>query len=284
VEEISAMDRGSLIHHVLELFITEAMEADGGMLKPQEPWSKEHRIRLHQIATDTFADYEARGRTGRPVHWEVRKKDLLAVLDSFLMADNTFRQGAGATPVRVELPFGLQGAEPLQIELPNGRSLRFRGVADRVDTTADGRVIVSDYKSGKSDKYNDLGIDPVQAGRTLQLGLYAEAARRETGLEEASAAYWMLEADARNTRKGYEWTDDRRDRFIDVLTTITDGIAGGVFAADPGDWNTWRQTNESCTYCQFDSVCPRARGDQQAAKADAPELSIRSKLILEEQE
>ncbi len=285
VEEISAMDRGSLIHHVLEVFISEAMDPESAsdMPNPDEQWTEIHRRRLHEIAAETFIDYEARGRTGRPVHWEVMQKDLLAVLDLFLIDDNEFRRSNRATPVRVELPFGLQDSEPLPIQLPNGQTLRFRGLADRVDTTEDGRVIVSDYKSGGVKKYKDLQADPVQAGQTLQLGLYAEAARRETGIENAAAAYWMLDADAKNTRKGYDWTPDRRDRFIDVLTTIADGIADGMFAADPGDWDTFRQTNETCTYCQFDSVCPRSRGDQQAAKSDAPELSIRHKLILEEQ-
>ncbi len=285
VEEISAMDRGSLIHHVLEVFISEAMDPESAseMPKPDEEWSEEHRRRLHEIAAEAFVDYEARGRTGRPVHWEVKQKDLLAVLDLFLTDDNEFRRNNRATPVKVELPFGLQGSEPLPIQLPNGQSLRFRGLADRIDTTEDGRVIVSDYKSGGTKKYKDLQADPVQAGQTLQLGLYAEAARRETGIKDASAAYWMLDADAKNTRKGYEWTENRRDRFIDVLTTITDGIAAGMFAAEPGDWDTFRQTNETCTYCQFDSVCPRSRGDQQQAKSDAPELDVRRKLILEDQ-
>ena len=285
VEEISAMDRGSLIHHVLEVFISEAMdvESDSEMPKPGEEWTELHRRRLHEIAAEAFVDYEARGRTGRPVHWQVKQKDLLAVLDLFLVDDNDFRRNNRATPVRVELPFGLQDSEPLPIHLPNGRTLRFRGLADRIDTTEDGRVIVSDYKSGGTKKYKDLHVDPVQAGQTLQLGLYAEAARRETGIEDASAAYWMLDADAKNTRKGYEWTEDRRDRFVDVLTTITGGIADGMFAAEPGEWDTFRQTNKTCTYCQFDSVCPRSRGEQQAAKSDAPELNIRRELILEEQ-
>ncbi len=283
VEQISAQDRGSLIHQVLELFMGEALELRNPTVpSPDRAWTEEDRTRLHQIATQVFREYEARGRTGRTVHWEVKKKDILGILDSFLVTDNEFRSTRGATPVRVELPFGLQEAEPLVIDLPNGRSLRFRGLADRVDVTVDGRAIVSDYKTGKADKYKQLNSDPVQEGRTLQLGLYGEVARRETGAQNVSSAYWLLEADPNKSRKGYDWTDNRRKRFIDVLTAITDGIAEGVFAAEPGEWDTYRQTNAACSYCDFDSVCLRARGDHRAAKAEAVELTARHRLVMDE--
>lgn len=280
LDDISALDRGKLVHSVLEDFINGEMELDV-VPAPSEPWSVEAKERLQTIAQETFADYESRGRTGRPVHWAVQKDNLLALLDSFLVADETFRSGNLATPQIVELPFGLKGAEPLPIELENGKTLRFRGFADRVDTTQDGRVIVSDYKTGKPDKYKSLDVDPVQAGQTLQLGLYAEAAMRATDKQASTANYWLLEADAKDTRKGYDWTSERRERFVDVLTTITSGIEDGVFASVPGEWSIFRQTNDNCPYCDFESLCPRSRGDQATAKADAPALSIRSKLEME---
>lgn len=282
IEDISAMDRGKVVHAILEDFIRAALD-EGWMPEPNKEWDAAARRRLLDIATVRFDEYERKGRTGRAIHWSVQKNDLLGVLDAFLVADQTFRAANGATPTLVELPFGMPGTEPLSIELDGGRTLQFRGFADRVDTTAAGEVIVSDYKTGGITKYKGLKDDPVQAGKTLQLGLYAEAALRETGLKQATSNYWLLEADAKDTRKGYRWTPDVRSRFIEVLTTITDGIEGGLFAATPGEWNIFRQTNESCTYCDFDSLCPRSRGDQAEAKAHAPELvSIRSSLDVEE--
>ena len=52
----------------------------------------------------------------------------------------------------------------------------------------------------------------------------------------------------------------------------------GVFAASPGEWDSWRLTNSNCSYCDFDSVCVRDRGDQATAKSEAPELAVRVSL------
>ena len=282
LDDISAMDRGSLIHVVLERFIAEAIEA--GPPAPDTEWSAEQRDRLHEIAAEEFDAIEARGRTGRAVHWQVQRDDLRDALDRFVVADNAFRASKVATPVNVELAFGLDGEPPVEVALPNGRTLAFRGFADRVDVSADGRAVVTDYKSGRGAKYDalvpkkDAPIDPVLAGTTLQLGLYAEAAMRHTGLDEAEANYWLVDAPVAKEFRGYRWEPHHRSRFLDVLETITDGIDAGSFAADPGDWNTFRQTNESCTYCTFDSVCVRNRGEQAAAKSEAEGVTIRRRL------
>jgi hypothetical protein len=163
------------------------------------------------------------------------------------------------------------------ITLPDGSSITLRGMIDRVDTTADGRVLVNDYKSGKGKKYDGLDDDPFIDGTTLQLGMYAEGAMQATGKSEAAAHYWLVERGGEQ-RLGYAWTDEKRERFHEVLTAITSGIANGVFAASPGEWDSWRLTNANCGYCDFDSVCVRDRGDHAEAKADAPELAVRVAL------
>ncbi len=186
LDDITALERGSLLHGILETFIAEAIEA--GPPEPGVDWSPEQRQRLHAIADSAFADLEARGRTGRALHWQVRQDDLREVLDRFLLADNAFRAANGATPTRVELAFGLHDRPAVEVTLASGRTLAFRGLADRVDVSIDGRAIVTDYKTGKGSKYDALKpqkgavIDPVLEGTALQLGLYAEAAMHDTGL------------------------------------------------------------------------------------------------------
>ena len=274
IVEISALDAGSGVHAVLERFIGEAIAA--GPPAPGQRWTAGDHDRLAAIATEVFADYEAQGRTGRPVTWGLTRRALLGRLDALLAGDEAFRAAEGATPVDVELPFGLRGAEPVHLDLPGGRTLAFRGMADRVDTAIDGRVLVSDYKTGRGARYDGITDgDPVASGTTLQLGLYAEAAIQHVGADRAEAHYWLVD-DGR--RLGYPWTDDRRRRFVEVVTAIVDGIEGGVFAASPGEWNSFRGTHDACTYCTFDAVCPRDRGEQAEAKAGAPELVARSPL------
>jgi hypothetical protein len=91
----------------------------------------------------------------------------------------------------------------------------------------------------------------------------------------------MVDPSVAFVRSGYPWTIDRRERFVDVLGTIVDGIEGGVFPVDPGEWNIWRGTHEMCAYCEFDAVCSRDRGEQAEAKVDAPALRVRHALIAE---
>ncbi|MFK7918169.1 MAG: PD-(D/E)XK nuclease family protein [Ilumatobacter sp.] len=274
-DELSALDRGSLIHLILERFIAEQL--DVGPPEPAAPWSAEQRGRLHAIASEVANEYEASGKTGRAINWRVQRDDLGDVLDRFLLADDEFRRTNLATPHSVELDLGVASGSPVHIELSTGARVSMRGLVDRVDTTADGRVVVSDYKSGKGKKFDKLDDDPFVGGTTLQLGMYSEGAIRETGRDAAMAAYWMVEA-AGQKRRGYQWNDELRSRFHDVLDAITTGIDHGVFAAVPGEWNTFRQTNDTCAHCDYDRVCVRDRGEHAAAKSVAPELQVRGAL------
>lgn len=275
-DELSALDRGSLVHVTLEKFVGEAL--DGVPPSPDEPWSESARARLHEIADAECVAAEQAGRTGRRVNWWVQRDDLHDLLDAFLLADNEFRQSHRATPHRVELDLGVRSGQVVPVNLPNGESITLRGLIDRVDTTDDGRVLVNDYKSGKAERYKQLKDDPFMAGTTLQLGMYAEGAIQESGRTAAAAHYWRVERPGDDQRVGYTWTPELRGRFHEVLAAIASGIGAGVFAAQPGEWNSWRQTNDNCTYCDFDSVCVRDRGDQEIAKANAPELSVRVAL------
>ncbi len=277
--EISALDKGSGVHQILEDFIAEVIAA--GAPDPGVAWSVDDRNRLHEIADGVFADYERRGRTGRPVLWSQTRRELGDMLDDFLLIDNAVRAGTRGRPAHVELAFGLRDAPPVELSIPDGRTLRFRGMVDRLDQGDDGTVHVYDYKTGRGRKYDQskLDADPFLGGTTLQLGLYAEAARQWANdpAVAATSHYWLVENND-SPRRGYAWTDDRRERFVDLLDALVTGIDDGVFGAQPGEWNDFRGTHDNCTYCDFDSLCPVARGDQAQEKEGAVELQIRQRL------
>ncbi len=278
VIDLSPMDRGSGVHEVLERFVQEVI--DRGAPDPGEPWTEEDRTRVRSLASEVFDHYEQRGRTGRPVRWNMTKSDLLALLDEFLTADDHHRAATRSKPAKVELPFGLGGEDPVELTLADGRVLRFRGYADRIDQAEDGRMLVSDYKTGKGKGYHRIDEgDPVQGGTTLQLGLYAEAARQALSADQVDAHYWMVNTEANHARFGYSWTAERRERMLEVLEVIADGIEHGVFPAVPGEYDTFRRTHEACTYCDFDSLCSRDRGELADATSGAVELRRRDGLI-----
>ena len=277
--ELSALNRGSALHDVLERFMQEQVQT--GAPRPHEPWTIDQRARAQEIAAEVFDDYERRGRTGRRIEWETQKSDLLALVDDFLTHDFVYRSASGATPAHFELAFGMGQNEPLEIGLDDGRSLRFRGMIDRVDEGPGGSKLVSDYKTGSGTQYKGLANedDPTRQGTLLQLGLYAEAVVSQLGASAVSAEYWMVNTGAGFARHGYPWTPTHRERLLEVLTSIADGIEAGVFAAIPGEWQSFRGTYDNCAYCDFDTVCPRGRAEQAADKAEAPEMAVRVALV-----
>ncbi|MFN8052846.1 MAG: PD-(D/E)XK nuclease family protein [Acidimicrobiales bacterium] len=276
--DLDPLDRGRGVHEVLERFMAEAIER--GAPDPDQPWSAADHERIRAIATEVFAEYEFGGRTGRALHWRLTNADLLDSLDDFLLDDDAHRALTRSRPEFVEYPFGDGTAPPALVELPDGRTLRFRGVADRIDRVDDRRVVVSDYKTGKGTQYKGLGDDdPVRGGTLLQLGLYAKAVSQHLGVTDVDSHYWIVNPDPKlRQRHGYPWTDERDRRLVDVVTAIVDGIEAGAFPAVPGEWSIFRNTHENCTYCEFDAVCVRDRGEQAAAKADAPEVAVRLPL------
>ena len=284
VVEISPADRGTLVHAVLERFLGEVLARPEGPPAPDEAWTAGDRRRVGEIAAEEFATVEGKGLSGRALHWRRTQAEVLADLDTFLTKDDVHRSTAGVRPSSVEMAFGLEGEPPLSLTLRDGRVLTFRGKVDRVDVGEDGRAVVLDYKTGSGRGYEELDTDPVREGRTLQLGVYAEAAKARLGVDDVEARYWMISPRGKWAQPGYAWSDDRRERFLDVAEAIVDGIESGLFPARPGAYDSFFGKHESCGFCEFDRVCPRDREDHERATAEAPELQLlgRLKLLVEE--
>ena len=110
--------------------------------------------------------------------------------------------------------------------------------------------------------------------------MYAEAAQQHLGVTAAEAHYWMLSEELRYPRHGYDWTAPRRARFLDVITTIADGIEAGLFPAAPGDWNNFRNTHEQLHVLRVRSAAaPAIAGRWPKPSSAAPELRRRATLM-----
>ena len=267
---ISPLERGSLVHAVLERFITEAMDA--GPPSPREGWTPTQRERLREIAQEEFLDAERRGVTGRRVLWEVAQEDILQDLERFLDDDERHRADEGMQPRHAEYAFGFDGP-PVAMALPSGGEVRFRGFIDRVDVAPDGlRAVVMDYKTGSSRQYAKMKDDPLMAGKRLQLPVYALAVR-ETLLPEAAlrAEYWFTSANGGYTRVPV--TFDAIDaQFRNTVQAIAEGIRGGVFPANPGPPGFGGP--ENCRYCDFQRICPTNKLALWARKGDSPQAAV----------
>ena len=258
---ITPLERGKLIHKILEDFIVQSRDA-GLVPPPGHPWTEADNHRLLQIAEAEFEAAEARGVTGKPLLWELEKHNIRDDLVAFLVAEANIREQTKTAEIRVEAPFGSGGDSPDVLDEATG--LRFRGLIDRVDISADGKsVLVMDYKTGSPRPYAGLEEDPIDHGKRLQLGIYSLAAQRMApDATEVKAAYWLTSGRGEfrfAPRDRFDINDsDTARRFRDGVTTVVSGIRQGVFPANPGGMG--RDGFINCQYCDFDSLCPSRRG------------------------
>jgi hypothetical protein len=290
ITRISGADRGNIIHDTLERFLRDAHER-GRSPGPAESWTIADRDLLLSIAEEECNKAYERGITGSELLWRVDRARIRRDLALFLIKDAEARAETGATFLEAEHSFGNvdrdgnqsgDSWETVVVELASGRNVAFRGRIDRVDRTADGRLIVYDYKSGASGDYAaiDEGGDRLGAGTRIQLPIYALAVRKALGENTApvSAYYWFTSEREGFKRIGYELTSTDEEGLRSTLGVLAEAVEAGVFPLVPGakqfDGQRRRSTYRNCQWCSFDRVC--GGGDHKLAWDEikgAPELA-----------
>lgn len=246
VVRIGPLERGNVVHRVLERFVGEALAT--GPVDPATPWGAAGEARLVRIAEQVFADVERRGLTGREALWRIDRAAILGELRHFLREDDRYRRQAGARPVAVEHAFGRDGEEPVAVPVGAGRHVRFEGTVDRVDVTAGGGLAVLDYKTGLR---RPLYADPLAGGTRLQLPLYGLAARQRFRPAGAvDVRYWYV-SDRGAVRghfpqEGFVLDAGGEARLAEVVRTMVAAIDAGQFPANPS----------GCAICPYTTVCP----------------------------
>ena len=265
-DKVNAAERGSAVHGVLEQLVRGSIDAGKA---PAEPWSEAEHAEAQRMLAEQAERMLAEGKAGRPASWAVQVEKWRRQLRQVLLADDAYRGARGARPRDVEHAFGRDDQPPLVLDLPGGQ-VRLAGSIDRVDETGDGELVVIDYKTGKSGKYEtfprsgdaaDAETDLTDRGKKLQLPLYALAARQDygSGATPVSAYYWFV--DEGEGRRGGPVGQLANGRFHDVVGVLADGIRDGAFPARPGAFDPFYRSFESCSWCQFDRVCSKTRDD-----------------------
>ncbi len=255
---LDPLQLGNLVHGLFEQFLGELTRQD---LVPSADRDRQRLLHLlhtkiNSVKRDVPIPNEDAYR---------RTCDVLeATCDIFLAKEELYCREHHARPWVLEASIGLDEEprteldcrEPIALWLSDGRLLRVGGRLDRVDKLLSGgseRYAIWDYKSGSS-----FGFDqenPLNQGRKLQPYLYVGMLRHRVaaigGGTDAVESFGYFFPSVKTDGLRMQWTWAELQSGDDVLKSICDLIAGGVFVAttDPKD----------CTYCDYLSVCGDAK-------------------------
>ena len=260
-DEISALERGSLVHRILERFVREGNQTDTDLL---------------DLAEAEFAVAEELGITGYPLLWDMAKENIRAGLQGFMAAEAEWLADT-ATEASAEDSFG-KGTEigEVSVVIDGLGEIWFRGKIDRIDMVGD-EVRVRDFKTGKPEPYFD-GAGGRKADRTLangramQLPVYVAAARKkypEPAVQVSGSYCFPLAYD--NTHGVAPYTEDDWKQFYKPLFAIVDAARRGIFPATPETAGDSDQERGNCAYCDFNRLCPTRRRQvwERKAREDA---------------
>ena len=265
VLELTPLQKGSLIHSALELFLLDVLARPTEQQpRPDRSWTDADAEVLHGAFRRACEQFAADERVGPELLWAREQHRTWRELRRFLDHDDERRRESGSGPVAAELEFGFDDSDIglVTLSLDGGRTVSFRGSIDRVDRRDDGSLLVVDYKSGRRDKFKAINQDdPTATAAKLQLPVYALAARHW-----AEATFGATDGSAAPVRSEYWFTSqpdldligidvDKAvlDRFVEVVAGIDDQIGAGTFPSRAVEG--WKgQSWVDCPYCDPDGI------------------------------
>jgi len=111
------------------------------------------------------------------------------------------------------------------------------GRIDRIDQVACGRVVITDYKTGKAQSQED-------SDDSLQLSIYALAAREKWGYHADRLVLYNLEG---NSEVVTRRTDLELEAAMSRVKQVSENVAAGNFKPKPGFY---------CRFCAYRNLCP----------------------------
>ncbi|NKS22291.1 PD-(D/E)XK nuclease family protein [Rhodococcus hoagii] len=218
--QIDPLTRGNLIHRVLERYVCELVEGAPGTLG-----------RLQSIAEEEFGLAIDDAPGWLPQLWERDAARIKEDLDGWFDRDRQDR-AAGWTPLGAEHRFGPDG-DAVSFDV-GPILLRFKGQVDRIDRHEDGRIRVTDYKTGLSDQYRNQSADDPTAGCTrFQLPVYGLSAGVHDSPLPVEARYWFVTGKADIVEIGYSVDPDVLDVFRSNIEFVYRSITSGQFPPKP---------------------------------------------------
>jgi RecB family exonuclease len=247
LEVMDPLTRGALFHDVQFGVLTALRER--GLL----PLETARLVEAGHVLDEVLGAEEARARADLcpaiPRVWDDGIAAIRADLREWLerMAAGT----DGWVPHRFELSFGLADrgrahadpasvAEPVRLDV----GLTLRGSIDLVERRADGRLRVTDHKTGKVAAEKGA---VTQGGTILQPVLYALACERLLGEPVEAGRLYYCTAAGDFTERVVALDAQSRDAAAQVARVVGDALRAGFLPAAPDD--------DACRWCDYRVVC-----------------------------
>ncbi|MGH8506353.1 MAG: PD-(D/E)XK nuclease family protein [Stenotrophobium sp.] len=222
-EPVDRREFGNRVHLIMQAFETQQDKLPSPFAKPVTAENRaEAERKFDELARAVFAD-DLRNRALARV-WLTEFLDFIPDIASWLAARS-------ATWPRVQPELSLQRALTPELLL--------HGIADRVESRADGACCIVDFKSGQAPKASD-----VVSGEAVQATHYALLVEHCVQVE-----YFVIHRDRKKpvTVEGGELQDARdgvRTRLLEIFSPRDDGIAM------PANGN-----EKVCQYCDYAGLC-----------------------------
>ncbi|WP_032389491.1 PD-(D/E)XK nuclease family protein [Rhodococcoides fascians] len=218
--QLDPLTRGNLIHLSLERYVQGTIDGIDATL--------EHLI---EVSEEVLADARIDAPGWLPQLWEKDSSIIRRELVEWFELDRTDRDD-GWTPLHVERNFGVE-PDVLVLDLV-GEKIAFAGKIDRVDRHSDGRIRVTDYKSGQATSYKKLSeSQPTDGGTKFQLPVYGLLAL--TMGDNVTTRYWFVNHKAKYETIGYPLTDAAVEVLKADISGVHRMIRAGYFPPRPPD-------------------------------------------------
>ena len=202
-DELSSLERGSLLHEILRTFYNSRREQGGPSIgQCSEEVFEDAKKQLNEMLNTKSEEHRSL-RKETPVgegnlFWEMDIEKLRVALHKWLKAERTY--GLPVIPRYFEINFG-QSDELADLELDCTKPIRIgdvrmKGRIDRIDI-GNGAFNVVDYKTGSS----TIRMPEILNGRSLQLPIYLQITEKLlaehglTGLDSAAGLYHKIRLD-----------------------------------------------------------------------------------------
>ncbi|MFZ5802713.1 MAG: PD-(D/E)XK nuclease family protein [Candidatus Omnitrophota bacterium] len=182
-EDLNAATRGTVLHEVLEACFNDWSR--------DKTWGRDLDRAVRSAKDHLEATLKKHSfRYEKLFQKALEREDLERILEHFLLRELERLAEAPFRPSQFEWSFGDKGdrAGPLEFS-GEGRKIRLRGRADRVDVDSSGKLaIVMDYKTNAIFKKKTLA-----SGIALQLPLYLLAVEKWLGLKPVAGLIYNLQ-------------------------------------------------------------------------------------------